>query len=306
MKTPVLFLVFNRPELSERVLGSIRQVRPSRLFIAADGPRPELPGDAVLCEETRSRVESGIDWPCEIHRLYRDRNLGCKDAVSSALDWFFSEVEEGIILEDDTLPHESFFHFVNTLLERYRDDHQVMHVSGNNHQHGRIRGNGAYYASRFAHSWGWATWRRSWKHYDIMMRGFPEEWEQIAQACSLPDSMNKWWKLALGNVCSGITNTWDFQWHYAIMKNLGISLIPNKNLVENIGVGTAATHMKKRDVSSSIQASWLSHYDSPTSLEVCKEADAFDFKYSVMNRRVPLKNLSELYRLWKFNQRQKR
>jgi len=305
MKSPILFLIFNRPELSLRVLEAIRRAQPSHLFIAGDGPREERVGEVSLCHKTRSLVESHVDWPCVIHRLYRDRNLGCKDAVSSAISWFFQYVEEGVILEDDTLPNESFFNFTDTLLERYRDDPHVMHISGNNHQHGRIRGDGAYYSSRFAHSWGWATWRRSWELYDIEMQGFPENWEQIQRECSLPESISTWWKLALGNVRSGTTDTWDFQWHYTLMKNCGISLIPNINLVENIGVGADATHMKKRDVASSIKASKLFQFDDPSSLKICFEADKFDFEHSVLNKKVPWKKPVEWIRLWEFHKKQK-
>jgi hypothetical protein len=305
MESPVLFIIFNRPDTAQATFSAIRQAQPKKLFISADGPRSDRTGEAALCEKTRRGIEIQIDWPCEVQRLYSDQNLGCKEAVSSAINWFFSQVEEGIILEDDTRPIPSFFPYIETLLKRYRNNPEIMHLSGNNHQHGRIRGDGAYYASRFAHSWGWATWRRAWKHYDITMEGFPEDWESIAKQCYLSEAVSTWWRMALDNVRSGLTNTWDFQWHYTLMKHQGISLIPNKNLVENIGVGAAATHMKKRDVASSIRASELLRFDSPFSMDVCLEADRFDFSYSVMNQKVPWKTPAEYYRLWKFNRWQR-
>lgn len=305
MNTSVLLLFFNRPELSVQILDTIRRAAPKRLFLAADGPRQSVEGEAELCERTRTCVHSRIDWDCEVKKLYREQNLGCREAVSSAISWFFSEVEEGIILEDDTLPMENFFHFAETLLERYRDDRRVMHISGNNHQHGRVRGDGAYYASRFAHSWGWASWQRAWKFYDPDMGGFPEQWDKIANDCVLPDAMRVWWRMALGNVNTGITNTWDFQWHYALMKNNGISLIPNRNLVDNIGVGGAATHMKKKDVASSIRASTMNRLDAPTSLDVCQGADLFDFEHAVLNRRVPWRTPREMIDSMKFSSRRR-
>ena len=118
MKTPVLFLFFNRPDTTTRVFSVIREAKPARLFLAADGARYEKEGERDLCRETRSTVEEMIDWPCEVHRLYREENLGCRVAVSSAIDWFFEHVEDGIILEDDTLPSSSFFRFAETMLER--------------------------------------------------------------------------------------------------------------------------------------------------------------------------------------------
>lgn len=305
MNTPILLLIFNRPELSLRVLNAIRAAQPKRLFIASDGPRASKEGESSLCEETRALIDSQIDWECEVQRLIRTENLGCQEAVSSAIDWFFTQVEEGIILEDDTLPTESFFHFAEALLLRYRDDARVMHISGNNHQHGRIRGDGSYYASRFAHSWGWATWRRAWQRYNITMPEFPEKWDEIAEGCHLSQDLKEWWKLALGNVRSGITNTWDFQWHYTLMKHQGISLIPNKNLVKNIGVGAAATHMKKHDVASSIHSSGLYDFTPPSSLEICHEADQFDFDHAVTNQKVPLRSLGEFLSAWKFDRKQR-
>ncbi len=305
MKTPILFLFFNRPETSVKIFQAIRAAKPRFLFLAADGSRSEKEGEAELCEKTRTIIEEMIDWPCEVRRLYRDQNLGCREAVSSAINWFFEHVEEGIILEDDTLPAPSFFRFAETMLERYRGDARVMHVSGNNHQHGRIRGDGAYYASRFTHSWGWATWRRAWNLYDREMTGFPDTWEGIASACGLPDRIRDWWRMALENARAGVVNTWDFQWHYTVMKNQGLSLIPNHNLVVNIGVGAAATHMKKRDVASSIKMESLFRFDPPSHLTVCKEADAFDFDHAVTNQKLPWRRLTEVLRSWRFTWRQR-
>jgi hypothetical protein len=296
MTAPVLFLFFNRPNTARKVFAAIREARPEKLFLAADGPRELQSGETEFCQKTREGVEALIDWPCEVQRLYRERNLGCRVAVSSAIDWFFSHVEAGIILEDDTLPDPSFFRFAEVLLERYCYKTEVMHISGNNHQHGRIRGDGAYYASRFAHSWGWATWRRAWQLYDIGMPGFPDDWDLVASRCNLPTAIRNWWKEALENTRNGVLNTWDFQWHYTIMKNAGSCLIPNQNLVVNIGVGAAATHMKTKDVASSIRPGRLTRFDEPSSLAINHEADRFDFNYSVTNKPLPWRTPVEILR----------
>jgi hypothetical protein len=305
MTAPVLFLFFNRPDTARKVFAAIQEARPERLFLAADGPRDLQPGEAELCQSTRESVELLIDWPCEVQRFYREHNLGCRVAVSSAIDWFFSHVEEGIILEDDTLPDPSFFRFAEVLLERYRNKPEVMHISGNNHQHGRIRGDGAYYASRFAHSWGWATWRRAWKLYEREMAGFPGDWESIAARCDLAGPIKAWWKMALENTRAGVVNTWDFQWHYTIMKNTGLCLIPNQNLVCNIGVGANATHMKQKDVASSIRPGCLTRFDPPSRLEINHEADQFDFNHSVTNHPLPWRTPREIWREWQFKNKQK-
>ena len=287
VNTPVLFLIFNRPEVSLQVFEAIRQARPCRLFIAADGPRSDRPEEAALCQETRELIDSRIDWPCEVHRLYRDQNLGCKEAVSSAINWFFSMVEEGIILEDDTLSNGSFFRFAETMLERYRDDDRVMHISGNNYQFGRIRGDGGYYASKSTHIWGWATWRRAWAHYDVTMSDFPAGWASAIHEEGLDQESWEWWRMAFENVKSGLVDTWDFQWQYAVIKNGGISLMPQSNLVKNIGIGSGATHTHTHTVHSRVSAVEQEDFSEPSKLPIYPEAEFFDFQRVVKNRRPP-------------------
>lgn len=168
MNCPVLFLIFNRPDTTRKVFAEIRRAKPARLYIAADGPRKERTTDIALCEQTRDIINE-IDWPCQSYTLYRKENLGCKLAVSSAINWFFEREESGIILEDDCLPHPTFFKFCEIMLERYKDDTRVMHIGGSNFQEGMIRGDGDYYYSKWTPVWGWASWRRAWKNYDVNM-----------------------------------------------------------------------------------------------------------------------------------------
>ncbi len=162
---PVLFLIFNRPDTTQPVFNEIREAKPTKLFVAADGPRDNKKGEKEECEKTRKIIEQ-VDWDCELYKLYRDKNLGCKIAVSSAIDWFFENVEEGIILEDDCLPHPSFFRFCQELLEKYKGDERVFVISGDNFLFGRKRTNYSYYFSRYNHCWGWAGWIRTLSDYD--------------------------------------------------------------------------------------------------------------------------------------------
>ena len=164
---PILFLVYNRPDTTATVFEEIRKQKPKQLFVAADGPRTDMPGDAEKCKNTRELVMNGIDWECETKTLFRDNNLGCGLAVSNAITWFFKNVEEGIILEDGTLPDQSFFTYCKVLLEKYRYDDKLKMISGNNFQQGKWRGDGSYYFSAYSHIWGWASWRRTWKEYDL-------------------------------------------------------------------------------------------------------------------------------------------
>lgn len=231
---PILFLVFNRPEHTQRVFDRIREVKPKRLFVAADGPRRSRAGETDRCENTRA-IATRIDWDCELKTLFREENLGCGKAVSSAIDWFFSEVEDGIILEDDCLPRDSFFSFCDQMLEFYRADASIMHIGGSNFQNGSIRGDGSYYFSRLSHVWGWATWKDRWQKYDYSLhkyRDYPLK------------SLNKELLNLLKWVKSKHANTWDVQWLFSVWFNNGISVTPNVSLIENIGFDGGATHTR--------------------------------------------------------------
>ncbi len=237
----VLFLIFSRPDTTARVFEAIRAAKPKRLFVAADGPRPDRPGEADACEQARAIVKK-VDWECDLNTLFRDKNLGCRAAVSSAISWFFDHVEEGIILEDDCLPDESFFPYCRKLLERYRHDGRVMHITGHNSQFGRTVGTGSYYFSQVCHIWGWASWRRVWKQYDPDMKDFPEFLAQkgFDNVYQYRD-MRKYYSVMFERVYQNKLNTWDHQLSYAIVKNNGLCIIPNVNLVENIGFASG-TH----------------------------------------------------------------
>lgn len=242
LDTPVLFLVFNRPDLTERVFARIRECRPTRLFVAADGPRPGKAGEAEQCALTRAATEN-IDWPCEVKRLYREENLGCKVAVSGGISWFFENVEEGIILEDDCLPDPLFFDFCAELLERYRTTDEVMQIGGTNFQGGRRAGDGSYYFTRYPHIWGWATWRRVWQGYDPEMERWPAE-KPAVMARPLTRRARKMVSGTFDEVKAGRIDTWDYQLVFQLLAAGGLAINPECNLVENIGFDERATHTK--------------------------------------------------------------
>jgi hypothetical protein len=246
LRTPVLFLVYNRPDITLRVLDSIRKAKPARLFIAADGPRPGDKRDADNCRRVREIIRT-VDWDCEHSLLLRRKNLGCRAAVSEAVSWFFEQVGEGIILEDDCLPDPSFFNFCQELLEYYRDDTRVMHIGGDNFQPEEATPERAsYYFSRYGHIWGWATWRRAWKYYDVAMRTFPVFVKQGMLGNIFPRKFEQaHWEGYLKKVRDGDIDLWDFQWQYALWSQGGLSIVPKTNLVSNIGVGRNATHTKQ-------------------------------------------------------------
>jgi hypothetical protein len=242
LKTAVAFLIFNRPETTARVFAEIARARPPRLLVVADGPRAGRPGEAELCRATRAVVER-VDWDCEVLTNFAETNLGCQARVSSGLNWVFEQVEEAVILEDDCLPHPSFFPFCDELLERYRDDERVMAVSGDNFQFGRARTPHSYYFSRYPHIWGWASWRRAWRHYDIEMKAWPalRETDWLRSLTSNREEA-RYWRKIFDLVWSGEKSTWDYQWVFTCWARGGLTALPEVNLISNIGWGAAATH----------------------------------------------------------------
>lgn len=240
---PILLLIFNRPEKLKQVFEVVRKVKPSQLFVAADGPRSNHPEDPAKCYEAR-RIINAIDWECEVKTLFRERNLGCRESVSSAIVWFFAQVEEGIILEDDCVPSESFFPYCRDLLKYYRDDERVMAISGDNYQDGRMVTNDSYYFSRYPHCWGWATWRRAWVKYDARMSAWPTCKHEGLLAClSGKDKLFvDYWSNIFDKVHAGEIDSWAYVWTFSCWANKGLTALPTKNLVKNVGFDGDATH----------------------------------------------------------------
>ncbi|MFN6569670.1 glycosyltransferase family 2 protein [Dendronalium sp. ChiSLP03b] len=243
MQTPVTFIIFKRPQTTEKVFQAIRQAKPRNLFVIADGPRNDHEGEAEKCEATRAIIER-VDWDCEVIKNYSDINLGCAKRVSSGLNWVFSNVEETIILEDDCIPDISFFRFSEELLKKYKNDTRVSTISAQNVQSGRRRTNYSYYFSRYSHCWGWATWRRAWQHYDLSIKLWKEvQAENLLQDILIDPKAVNYWQRTFQSVYDNPTGiTWDYQWTFACWMQGSLSIIPNVNLVSNVGVGADATH----------------------------------------------------------------
>jgi hypothetical protein len=277
-KTPILFLIYKRPDTTARVFKTIRNIKPKNLFVAADGPISENPEEKERCEAARN-VITNVDWDCDIQKLLREKNLGCKFAVSSAITWFFENAEEGIILEDDCLPDPSFFWFCQELLKYYRNDKRISMISGNNFQNGITRGNGSYYFSKHPHIWGWATWRRAWDKYDVNMNTYPlfAKTDQLANVFANTDEQRYWYRL-LDKTFRGEIDTWDYQWFYTVWQQNGLSIIPNMNLVSNIGYGHQATRTKRdKDGLANLKTQRLEEIIHPKSVVANKDADGYDF-----------------------------
>ncbi|OJJ19300.1 nucleotide-diphospho-sugar transferase [marine bacterium AO1-C] len=243
LKTPILLIIFKRLDTTLKVLEKIREVKPERLFIAADGPRPHVENEVEKSKHARSIVDH-IDWDCEVKTLFRDENLGCGLGPSSAISWFFENVEEGIILEDDCLPDKSFFFFCEEMLNRYKNDTRMMHIGGTNHHMGKKYGEASYFFSRINSCWGWATWKRAWQYFDYEMKMF-EKFKKAQKIYDIfPNQEMATFKLqkfetGYENIVKGV---WDYQWQFSFLSQSGIAIMPNKNLIKNIGFDEDATH----------------------------------------------------------------
>lgn len=291
LKTPVIFLIFNRPAATREVLAEIRRARPPKLLIVADGPRAERPGEAALCEETR-QVTREIDWPCELLTRFSPENLGCKRSVSSGLDWAFEQVEEAIILEDDCLPDPTFFPFCEELLGRYRDEPKVSQICGSNYQQGIRRTPFSYYFSRHAHIWGWATWRRSWVHNDLAM----SRWPELRASSWLKNYLQNakaafYWEKIFDDShksAADSLNSWAVPWTFSCWVRGGLSAIPETNLVSNIGYSDAATHTTGSSAANVTPRGDVPFpLKHPAEIRANIEADLFTEKTFYYGRSVP-------------------
>jgi FkbM family methyltransferase len=247
VKSPVALFLFRRPDTTARVLDAIRAARPPLLLVVADGPRAERAGEGAACAATRALID-GVDWPCEVRREFAAENMGCRRRVASGLAWVFDQVPEAVILEDDCVADQTFFPFCDELLERYRDDPRVMQVSGSNNQKGRRRGPHSYFFSRYNNVWGWASWRRAFEHYDVDMHRWPELRASGWLDGVLEDPrMVRYWTQQFQATYDGRIDTWDYQWIYTAWLHSMVSLVPNRNLVRNVGFGPGASHTPAHD-----------------------------------------------------------
>lgn len=240
--TPILFLVFNRPDVTKKSFNVIRSIKPTKLYISSDGPRAGNENDLKFCGEVREII-SNIDWNCEVQMKFNDNNLGCKLSVSSAIDWFFNNEEMGIIIEDDILPSISFFYFCEEMLLRFKDCDEVGVISGCNLLN-NYESNSSYFFSYYPNIWGWATWNRVWKKYDLNMNNYLN-WISANNLDKLVPNIPFfafYWKDQLDAVYYNKIDTWDFQFYYMMWSNSYLSVIPNNNLILNLGYNNSATH----------------------------------------------------------------
>jgi hypothetical protein len=241
-KIPILFVIFNRPELVRESMAAIRRYRPARLYIAADGPRPERPGEAALCEQARAAALEAVDWPCDVRTLFRDQNVGCGRGVSEAITWMLESEEYGAIVEDDCIVSPDFYRLCEDVLPRYKDDERVVEVSAFN-PHGLGNVEESYFFSPYPGGCGWATWRRAWRHFDFEMKSWRAQRLQLFLHFNPLEALIRLWEGQ--KVYRSIKNNpkvWDFQWMLYVALERRLCILPCANLTQNIGMGDNATN----------------------------------------------------------------
>jgi hypothetical protein len=280
LKTPVVFIIFNRPETTKKVFEKIRQAKPEKLLIIADGPRKNHPEDKEKCAATR-KVINGVDWKCKVLKNYSNTNLGLAKRISSGLDWVFDNVNEAIILEDDCLPNLTFFQFCKELLKKYQNDERIFAITGQNVQFGKKRTNYSYYFSRYFHCWGWATWKRAWNHFDFDMKQWPKmKNDNYLKKILKNNRAVKYWTKIFQSCYEGKINSWAYKWIFAGFISRSLNIIPNVNLISNIGFGTESTHLKdsKNPYANMPTEKIIFPLKHPPGMMTNKKADNFEQK----------------------------
>jgi hypothetical protein len=241
MNIPTLLLVFNRPHETQILIKRLSHFKPKKIYIFSDGPRDNYKLDIDKCNKVKKIIE-GISWKCEIKKNYLKKNLGCKKAVSKGISWLFKYEEKGIILEDDCIPSRDFFDFCRLSLKKFRNDNKIGSITGNNFLNNRIKIKNSYYFSKYAHCWGWATWRNRWKLYDIEI-GFWNDWKKTKYFENLfnTEIEKNYWLKIFNNVKENKIDSWAYPWNLCLWYHGKLVVIPKFNLVKNIWYGKNAT-----------------------------------------------------------------
>lgn len=288
-RLPVLLVAFKRPETTRRVIEAIRRVRPPRVYFAVDGPRPGSPREAELVAEVRALVDSCFDWDCQVETFFREENRGCALGVSEAISFFFRHEEAGVILEDDCVPEPDFFRYCEVLLDRYRDDPRMMHISGNSRV--RIEDPGSsYFLSRYPQVWGWASWRDAWNHFEFAPAEPDRELEVVLNRFA-DERERKYWEKILRRTFEGKIDSWAYRWAFAIWLADGVSAYPVQNLVRNVGFGSDSTHTGPLSASrwSMPEASPLNELRHPDPPTLRKDLDLMVFERAYAKAPLPIR-----------------
>lgn len=286
IKTPVVLICFNRPNLTKKTFNQIKKNKPSKLFLIMDGPRYKNSQDIQNIKKVRKIIEE-INWKCKIYKNFSKNNLGLKKRVVSGLNWVFKKVDKAIILEDDCYPSDSFFYFCETMLNFYKKNKNIGIITGNNFQNKPVDNN-SYYFSKYSHIWGWATWRRTWKLYndnDQKIQNFVKS-SKFKKICKILDEQ-KYWIDMHHQIKSGTLKSWAYYFLLNMWKNNYLTVTPNLNLIENLGINSKSSSNPndpglKKDLTKTVLKFPLIY---PKAIKVNEKADSQVF-YSIYKKNI--------------------
>jgi hypothetical protein len=279
VQNPIAFIIFNRPDNTKIVFNQIKSVKPSKLFIIADGPRENF-FEKQKCIESLEILKQ-IDWECNLYTNISEYNLGCKLRLSSGINWVFQQVDKAIFLEDDCVPNTTFFRYMDFLLDYYKDNKDIMLISGNNFLLGKKNITDSYFFSKYHFIWGWGSWKRVWDHYDVNISDYPllKSKNFLTNYFSNTREIKFWYNI-LDLVYDNKIDTWDYQLGYLIWKSRGLVICPKYNLVSNIGFDENATHTKEKRKISNLHTKNLEFPIShPKEIIFDYKADQIAFKH---------------------------
>lgn len=291
-------MMFNRPQLTRLVIDAISTVRPKKLYVIADGPRPERSEDQSNCSACQRLIER-IDWNCTIEKNYAETNLGCCERHKSGLDWVFEREGRAIILEDDCIPNPSFFRYCEALLEKYDDDQRIMHISGMSVFSDVVPHEYSYYFTKSLSCWGWATWARAWKYFDVSMQSWPDvkKAQILLDAYILPPVAEYFGRTFDRLYGQRDSNEKDYYWIYACISQCGLGIRPYENLVSNIGFGADALHselmQRYKDHINNRTTEMKFPISHPTFVARDRSADLFTFEHWWNDVRKPMEKLQK-------------
>lgn len=301
-RTPILILCFNRPDETRALIDALRVFKPADLFISVDGPRlnqkREL--DQINIEKVL-KVFLEIDWPCRKHFNINQSNLGCKMAVTNAITWFFSKVPEGIILEDDCIPTDDFLRFAEDMLEKYRSDSRIMHISGSSYFSKKPNSKNSNYFSKLPSVWGWATWARAWSSMELI-DSKPISKESIAMIESYFNNkkISKWFIRYFIESTNSKSTIWSTSWVLSIIKKDGLSVSPIDNLVRNIGFSGNSTHSNSKSLQKYSQFQF-GKFSNLTYADTINYESIFDeLKYQIIRKTDPNLFIGRRIKLYAF------
>lgn len=277
--TPILVIIFNRPNLVQGLFNELKKQKPKQLFVFCDGARKDKLGEIELLQQSKSIFETQIDWNCDLKTNYLEENKGAGRAISSAIKWFFENVEQGIIFEEDCFPHQDFFPYCEELLEKYKDDEKVMFIGGNNFQRRKVT-QYSYYFSAYPHIWGWSTWKKTIEGYSFDIDDISKnEMKQIFKRYFDSWHEKEYWYDRFKLVKNNRINSWDYQLMFNIWRKNGVAIIPVVNLVKNVGFSKDALHCKNyNDKNARLTLNNILPIMHPPKIEINKKADFYYFK----------------------------